>query len=444
MSRVLALATAVVIAAVAACNKRSERAPDKGTESPPPPQLLEAEVFAENVMMPVGLAADDEHVYWGDGGSLMRAPVAGGASEKLCSVDAVRIGSIALAKDRVFFGAMGGGLFRHAKGSSKCKRIATGANPTSLRAVGDRVWYWAGSPRWVKADAEGDAPAPTMMMAGYTGSLVADATLLFWHDGRTIYRRAIDDPDTETQIAHTGHLFFSMVDDDTHVYWNDDLVDGILRAPKSGGPLEYVAQQGGIGARLAIDDSYVYVVEADGSVSAVRNSDGASAFIATSIDSSLGKDSVSIAVGGGHLFVAANRMDLTGKEPVPLGRVGRISLADIGQLAFSPRPPAVVLSTVYFSPGKDRPQDINNATHFARWSDHRLTEAVGAGKLRLVLATAPTPDEASARKRATLVADAITVEVGAKAAIAVELRDGASSNVTVEIPRDAYAAVWAP
>ncbi len=426
---------------------------------PAAPSRPEAEVIARDVQSPMGLAVDDAHVYWGDGAVLRRAPRRGGAPEDVCRVEAIRIESIALAPDALYFGATGGGVFRRrSQPGAGCERIATETDPTSLAVVGGQLFYWNnGAAHSVPRDRPGDAPAPTGWQAGYTGALVTDGTNIFVHQLEEIGRTALDGSGF-TPLGRTGHLNVAMAVDDTHLYWGDDLVDGILRVPKQGGPVEWFSPVWGIGSTLALDREWVYVMDIDGGVTAIAKSDGRSAAIASGVNAS-GTNRVRLLVDGDQLLMSddSSHNKTTGITVIDLskpgaelpevvwdGHIARAPVRLTG-LKFEPRPAAVEANTVYFSQGSDEAQDWNNATNFTRWRDDRLSDAVRAGRLQVTLrAGVPDRDEARARKRAEGVAARIRGELGNDVVFDIQTRAGTDANVVVEFEPSAYAAVWAP
>jgi hypothetical protein len=453
----------VLLAASGACKQQKADERQKGAEMSPELAALErlpkAEVIADGIQNPIGIALDDRFVYWGDGGSLRRAAKAGGVVAEVCRVEAIRIESIAIAGGVIYFGAMGGGVFRRRAGEgATCDRIATGTNPTSLAVSGDRLWYWNGAVHSVALDAPGTAPAPTMWQAGYTGALLVDAEHLYVHDGSLIHREPKHGAG-RTVLARTGHLGVAMAIDDTHLYWGDDLVDGVLRVPKGGGPLEWVTDVWSIGATLAVDGEWIFVVDIDAHVHAVSKVDGRSAQVAWGNFTGMGTSNVSVAFDREQFFLAddSSRNKTAGITVVDLskpdaelpdveweGAVARVARRLEG-VTFTPRPAAVEASTVFFSPGSDEAQDWSNATLFTRWRDARLTDAVKAGTLPVrLVAGMPDGDQARARRRAEAVAGKIRDELGPKAVFEIAVRASGDANVAVQFAPAAYAAVWAP
>ncbi len=451
----------MLLVALSGCSER--RAGEKGNDPVPVadvPAYARAEVIAKDIQNPIGLAVDDTYVYWGDGGALRRAPKKGGPVAEVCRVEAARIESIAIAPDAIYFGGMGAGVFRRRnQQGAPCERIATESNPTSLAVVGGNVHYWNdGSARSVPRDRPGDAPAPSMWQAGYTGALVTDGTNLFVHQGQEIGRTSLDGKDF-APLARTGHLGLAMAVDDTHLYWGDDLVEGVLRVPKHGGPLEWVSPVWSIGATLAVDKEWIFVMDIDDGVFAISKADGRSAKLVAGDLTGMGTNNVSLAFDAEQFFLAddSSRNKTPGIAVVDLSKPnaelpevaweGVVARAPkrIDSVTFAPRPAAVVAGTVYFSPGSDQAQDWANATNFTRWRDQRLTDAVKAGRLPVVLvAGVPDRDEAAARRRADGVAQKIRDELGAAAVFDIETLACASANVEIHFAPSAYAAVWAP
>jgi hypothetical protein len=449
----------VILVALLSCSE--QRAGEKANDPMPLaelPAFARAEVIARDIQNPIALALDDRFVYWGDGGALRRAPKKGGPVAEVCRVEAARIESIAIAPDAIYFGGMGAGVFRRRnQPDAPCERIATETNPTSLAVVGGNVHYWNdGSARSVPRDRPGDAPAPTMWQAGYTGALVTDGTSLFIHQGREIGRTSLDGKDFAV-LARTGHLGLAMAVDDTHLYWGDDLVEGVLRVPKSGGPLEWVSPVWTIGATLAVDKEWIFVMDIDDGVHAISKADGRSAQLVAGDLTGVGTNNVSLAFDAEQFFLAddSSRNKTAGLTVVDLSNPNA-ELPDViweGVVAraprrlegvtFTPRPVAVEGSTVFFT--GDEAQDWNNATLFTRWRDERLTAAVAAGTLSVQLvAGVPDRDEARARRRAEAVAQKIRDEVGSKAVFEISTRADKNGNVAVQFAPAAYAAVWAP
>lgn len=449
----------MVLVALVSCSKRP--AGEKGKDPAPAaevPAIARAEVIARDIQNPIALAVDDTYVYWGDGGALRRAPKKGGPVAEVCRVEAARIESIAIAPDAIYFGGMGAGVFRRRdQPGAPCERIASETNPTSLAVVGGNLHYWNdGSAKSVPRDRPGDAPAPSMWQAGYTGALVTDGASLFVHQGREIGRTSLDGKDFAV-LARTGHLGLAMAVDDTHLYWGDDLVEGVLRVPKNGGPLEWVTPVWSIGATLAVDQEWIFVMDIDDGVHAISKADGRSAQVVTGDLSGMGTNNVALAFDAEQFFLAddSSRNRTAGITVVDLSNPNA-ELPDVvweGVVAraprrlegvtFKPRPAAVEASTVYFS--GDQAQDWNNATLFTRWRDERLTTAVAAGSLPVQLvAGVPDRDDARARRRAEAVAQTIRDEVGAKAVFEISTRAARDGSVVVQFAPAAYAAVWAP
>lgn len=449
----------MILVALLSCSDR--RAGEKANDPMPlaeSPAFAHAEVIAKDIQNPIGLALDDRFVYWGDGGALRRAPKKGGPVAEVCRVEAVRIDSIAVVPDAIYFGGMGAGVFRRRnQQDAPCERIATAANPTSLAVVGGNLHFWNnGSARSVPRDRPGDAPAPTMWQAGYTGALVTDGTSLFIHQGREIGRTSLDGEDF-TVLARTGQLGLAMAVDDTHLYWGDDLVQAVLRVPKSGGPLEWVSPIWGFGSTLAVDKEWMFVMDIDDGVHAISKADGRSAQLVAGDLTGVGTTNVSLAFDAEQFFLAddSSRNIAAGITVVDLSKPnaelpevvweGVVARAPrrLDGVTFKPRPTAVAASTVFFS--GDEAQDWANATNFTRWRDVRLTDAVKAGTLPVVLvAGVPDRDEARARRRAEAVAQKIRAEVGPKAIFDISTRADKNGNVAVQFAPAAYAAVWAP
>ena len=449
----------VVLVAALGCGERpaSEKGndPAAGTGLP---AIASAEIIARDIQNPIAIAVDDRFVYWGDGGSLRRALKKGGVVAEVCRVEAARIESIAIAPDAIYFGGMGAGVFRRRnQDGAPCERIASETNPTSLAVVGGQLHYWNdGSARSVPRDRPGDAPAPTMWQAGYTGALVTDGKSLFIHQGREIGRTSLEGKDFAV-LGRTGHLGVAMAVDDTHVYWGDDLIDGVLRAPKGGGSLEWVTPVWSIGATLAVDKDWIFVMDIDDGVHAIAKADGRSAQLVAGDLTGMGTNNVSLAFDDEQFFLAddSSRNKTAGITVVDLSQPnaelpevvweGVVARAPrrLEGVSFTPRPAAVEGSTVYFT--GDTAQDWNNATHFTRWRDERLSAAVAAGTLPVQLvAGVPDRDEARARRRAEAVAQRIRDEVGRKAVFEISTRAEKSGNVVVQFAPAAYAAVWAP
>jgi hypothetical protein len=422
-------------------------------------KIPQAEVIADEIQNPISIAIDEKFVYWGDGGALRRAPKAGGAPSDVCRVEAARIESIAIGGGAIYFGGVGGGVFRRRdQEDAPCERIATATNPTSLAIQGDRLHYWNGGALEVALDAPGTAPAPNAWQAGYTGSLVVDQTHIFVHQSEQIVRMNKAGGDREV-LAHTGHLGFAFALDDSHLYWGDDLVDGVLRVAKGGGPIEYVTGVWSIGATLALEGDWVYVLDIDANVHAIAKRDGRSAQIARGGFTGMGgTNNVALAFDREHFFIAddSSRFNATGLVHIDLtvpdpkvpdmiweGAVARAAKRLDG-VEFTPRPEAVEASTVYFG-SSDEAQDWANATHFTRWRDERVTSAVRTGSLTVtLLAGVERGDEARARKRAEAVAQKIRDELGPKVVFEVKTHPEESGNVVVQFAPAAYARVWAP
>lgn len=447
----------MLLVLVVACGDHGR---ERNRAEPAAPTEASAEVIARDVQSPMGLAVDDTFVYWGDGGVLRRANKRGEAKpEEVCRVEAIRIESIAVAPDALYFGATGGGVFRRRnQPGAACERIATETDPTALAVVGSRLFYWNnGAAHSVPRDRPGDAPAPGSWQAGYTGALVTDGKNIFVHQLEEIGRTELDGTGF-TPLGRTGHLNVAMAADDTYLYWGDDLVDGVLRVPKQGGPVEWFSPVWGIGSTLALDREWVYVMDIDGGVTAVAKSDGRSAAIASGVNGS-GTNRVRLLVDGDQLFMSDDSshnktpgiavIDLSKPgadlpEVVWDGHVARAARRVTG-VKFEPRPANVEASTVYFSAGSDEAQDWNNATGFTRWRDERLSEAVRAGRLPVtLLAGVPDRDDARARKRAEGVADRIRGELGNDVVFDIQTRVGNDADVVVQFEPSAYAAVWAP
>jgi len=449
---------AVFLLLLVACSDRGgERAAPRAAGSSEPT----AEVIASDVQTPVALAVDDTWVYWGDGGALKRARKRGGTPEEICRVEAVRIESITVAADAIYFGASGGGIFRRRnQAGATCERIMSETDPSSLAVVGDQLHYWnGGAPHSIPRDRPADAPAPTSWQVGYTGALVTDGKNIFVHQLEEIGRIDLDGGNF-TPLGRTGHLNVAMAVDDTHLYWGDDLTEAVLRVPKAGGPPEWFSPVWGIGSNLAVDREWVYVMDIDGYVTAIAKQDGRSARVLSGNFTGTGTNHVTLAFDADQFFLADDSstfktggapavIDLTGKggEPPDVRWEGHVARAPkrLTGLTFEPRPATVEASTVYFNPGSDEAQDWNNATNFTRWRDERLSAAVKAGTLTVGLdAGAPDSDLARARRRAEAVAERIRAELGAAVVFDIRPHAGGDDTVVVEFEPSAYAAVWAP
>jgi hypothetical protein len=450
-------AGALLLCLLAACGDRRREEP----AAKPAAALPGPEVIARGVQSPMGLAVDDTYVYWGDGPLLRRARKrGGGAPEDVCRVEAIRIESIAVAPDAIYFGATGGGIFRRrAQEGAACERIASETDPSSLAVVGGQLHYWnGGAPHSVPRDRPADAPAPTSWQAGYTGALVTDGKHIFVHQLQEIGRVALDGTGF-TPLGRTGHLGVAMAVDDSHLYWGDDLVDGVLRVPVEGGALEWFSPIWTLGATIAVDRDWVYVMDIDADVHAISKADGRSATVVDGTFNGTGTNRVALALDAEQFFLADDSsynktlgvavVDLTrpGAElPAVVwdGHVARAAKRLTG-VDFTARPAAVEAATVYFSPASDEAQDWNNATGFTRWRDERLSDAVRAGRLPVTLmAGVPDRDQARARRRAEGVAERIRGELGTSVVFDIQTRAGKDANVVVQFAPSAYAALWAP
>ena len=275
-------------AALVGCSKCEQKKPqttEAQVEIPHPPQA-EVTIVAKKIDSPLGLAVDHEFIYWGHGPVLRKAPIKGGPAKDVCKVDAIKINSIVVTEKYLYFGAMGGGVFRMSKGGNKPRRIATSENPAYL-VVDDKTVYWYDQRIYKRpADAPGDASPPAMFTAGYPGWLCADDTHLYWHDGSRIRRRAKEAEASEDQVlAATGHMGIAMALDDKHLYWGDDTADAVMRIPKEGGAAEYFSGTWSFGATLALDDAWVYIATIDTHIYKVAKDDGRTARLVLSADS---------------------------------------------------------------------------------------------------------------------------------------------------------------
>lgn len=450
-----------MLCVLAACGDRRREEPGGAQPAAAAASPPTAEVIARGVQSPMGLAVDDRYVYWGDGPVLRRARKrGGGAAEEVCRLEAIRIESIAVAPDALYVGATGGGIYRRRAGEgAACERIASETDPSSLAVVGDQLHYWNnGAPHRVARDGPAGAPAPTSWQAGYTGALVTDGKSIFVHQLQEIGRTALDGSGF-TPLGRTGHLGVAMTVDDTHLYWGDDLVDGVLRVPVAGGPIEWFSPIWSLGATIAVDRDWVYVMDIDANVTAIAKADGRSATVVVGSFNGTGTNRVALALDGEQFFLADDSsynktpgvavVDLTKPgaqlpEVVWDGHVARAAKRLRG-VEFTPRPAAVEVATVYFAPASDEAQDWNNATGFTRWRDERLSEAVRAGRLPVTLvAGVPDRDEARARRRAEGVVERIRGEVGDAVVFDIQTRAGKDANVVVQFAPSAYAALWAP
>lgn len=444
------------------CAQKKSSQHDVAYDAPPPPPEAEVTVVAREVDYPLGLAVDDEFVYWGHGPILRKAPIKGGPAEEVCKVEAIRINSIVVTEKHLFFGAMGGGVFRMSRGGTKPRRIGTSENPTTL-VVDDRtVYWWDQRIRQSPVDAPGDASPPAMVTAGYPGMLVADDTHLYWHDGSMIWRRAKEAEAGEAQaLAATGHMDVTLAVDDTHLYWGDDTVGAVLRMPKEGGTAEFFCSEWSFGATLALDDEWVYIATIDTHIYKVAKDDGRKARLVLTAVSGINRNGLTLVADDHRLYLAVDEflwktsggiahIDLTGKGETNIEGVDvRGSVVhlpkDVEGITYEPRPAMVHLADVYFYSDSDKPQDIGNATNWLKWKNDSVGQAIRSGKLPLKVigqVKEATGDESLARSRAEKVVAALRENLGESINVEILIRFKESSTVIIETDPTAYAELW--
>ena len=387
-------------------------------------------------------------------------PASGGPARVLSTFEAIWIGSIACDGDTLYVGALGGGLYRVDKASGKAERIASTGNPRAIAIDAGTVLWQDGAVYEAPKDAPGGAPAPARYTAGDAASLAVDATHLYWHDGRSIWRRAKHLAD-KNLVAHTGHLGVVMAVDGAHLYWGDDAIGAMFRWPTAGGPLELVSGDWTFGGTLVSDGDWLYVAGIDTAIREIRKSDGRARTLIASALSVPNKNGLALVADETQLFLAVHasrwdtssagaaggvahidltRSDATIPPSIPLGVVARMPRHMQGGEARE-RPSSVRLATVYFSATSEEPQDIANATSWLG-ANRRLAEALASGNLELRLVT--SGPSSLTRKRLDRVARALRSRLGERAQIIQTARPGTESHVTLEVDPSAYANVWAP
>ncbi|MCX4246436.1 hypothetical protein [Paraliomyxa miuraensis] len=451
------LVVLVVGLACEAASNRSDGQPSARVESiPPPSPTVEATIIATGVDLPTGITVDDAYVYFGDGPKLMRAAKQGGSPEVLVEVEALGIPSIVVDGELLYFGALGGGLFRMRKDGGSAERIGRSGNPRSLAVDDARVYWFDGGVHSLAKDAAGDASAPEGFVAGDDAELVIDQTHVYAHGGERIWRQPKQGGDVEP-IARTGHFGAELALSDSHLYWGDDIARAVLRWPKTGGPLELVTERWGLGSSLILDGPWLYVVEIDTTVYRVDTRDGRAAMLAPQVTSTGGlANGIGLAIDGEQLYVAVlasafrapgggiPHVDLTRPDaPMPevehRGVVGRLP-KEIEGMRYEGRAEYLRRATVYFTSGDPLPQDSNNAI---RWivGSPELEGPVRSGAM--VVKVVVDPQVELSTKRAARVVELLRGEVGQAARIEVIEQAGIGDDVRVGVDSGEFAQLWA-
>ena len=113
--------------------------------------------------------------------------------------------------------------------------------------------------------------------------VAVDATHVYWASGRAVRRVAKKGGVSET-LAHGPFRFPRLALDDTDVYWDDAMFEGVLTVPKQGGRPRFVAHGSFTGSdRLVVHRHAVWVMHVDGTLDRLDASTGAGVVMAVAL-----------------------------------------------------------------------------------------------------------------------------------------------------------------
>lgn len=236
-----------------------------------------------------GLAADDSHAYWTEGGGgVRRAPLAGGDAEPLFDGQmAADPGSIALAGGFLFV-SIGADLWRMQTDGSAPEVV--GAAAPDLASDGDAIYVWQGN-QLVRLAADtleltpvgdAEAPGPALQLVAGAAWWLAPQTAAIWRMpldlGVAELASAIDGV-TGDALAVDGDRAFVAVSADPsglgqlqRVYLADGLVDpiadldGDAGIAVDAGSVYWLEPAAARLSRMAVDGGCVEVREQDGGI----------------------------------------------------------------------------------------------------------------------------------------------------------------------------------
>jgi hypothetical protein len=144
-------------------------------------------------------ANDATYVYWSDGSTIQKVPIAGGSSTPVVTGQ-TNIVSLGVDASSVYFATRGGALM---------KADLTTGTPTQLAPYG--------------------GPPPNSFTAA--SDLVVDGANLYWSDGYSV-RRVPTAGGASTLLASGQHYVSSLVVDGTYVYWSVEAEGAVWKVPK--------------------------------------------------------------------------------------------------------------------------------------------------------------------------------------------------------------------
>ena len=234
------------------------------------------ETLASGLTYPRAIGVDDQEVFWGDGGRVHRAPLAGAAGAPTdWAASSGEVDTLVVTESQVWWLSTSTGVVAH---ENKQPNIATVGSffreglpsPIGL-AVDDGLVFWTtqgdGS-LWSQSTAALADPVALIADDGAGPARIAlDATTVFWvgqADG-TIRKvpRGGGDP-TLLGSGASGGSFLTAAG--THVYYSNDDAGEVLTVPKTGGDAVVLARDLDTPLGIAADADGVYVATATGIV----------------------------------------------------------------------------------------------------------------------------------------------------------------------------------
>lgn len=222
------------------------------------------------------IAVDQTHVYWLTGMTLRRAPIAGGAATTIATGQgSVRF--LVLDGSTAYFTA-DDGLFSVPTSGGNPLMLAPGSSAEIVQSATNIYWASAGVGIQSKPKLGG---VPVVLASNVDGyGLTSDGSFLYWADVVAMPVMPISRmPLSGGQSAQVGFTYFfgGLQSDAVDLYVADPGTSSVYKQP-SGGGFTTAVWKSGAPASIALDGTFVYLINSSGQSIVRAAKDGSSVF----------------------------------------------------------------------------------------------------------------------------------------------------------------------